>query len=488
MSIQPISPGAKPHVIIVGAGIGGLTLALLLERAGVSYVVLEKTSSIKSLGSALSVSGQATYLFRQLGIYEELKEKSLVFEEIRAHDGDCKPTYNLDLRPGVPMAGTDWHIVARPVLYNIIYDKIPKEKIHLGKRVLTILNGDVGARVDCTDGSTFDGDIIVGADGAYSPVRQGLFKWLKKNNRLPSSDDVPMPYNCVCLVGQTGEVDPEEFPEIGKPISVFDNMASTTSSYTWAVFTTKQRTICWAVVEHLDGSSSKEHDSFRNSDWGPEAAGAMAQAVRDFPIPNGGKSGMTLGHLIDKTDKDLISKVVLEEKVYKTWYGGRTVLLGDACHKLNPAGGAGALSAIHDALCLANWLNVLPSLSVDDLEKSFKEYYDERYPIVMAAYRSSKMFAKAHEKNTTGAIVRYMNSHMPKWLWMIALKKTNAYRPQASFLEPAKDTGTLRPSSQPSLIKTRILMEALLKKQGQQKQGQQKTSSVLTTDVDPVSV
>jgi len=48
---QPVSPGAKPHVIIVGAGIGGLTLALLLERAGVSYAVLEKTSSIKPLGN-----------------------------------------------------------------------------------------------------------------------------------------------------------------------------------------------------------------------------------------------------------------------------------------------------------------------------------------------------------------------------------------------------------------------------------------------------
>jgi len=48
---QPVSPGAKPHVIIVGAGIGGLTLALLLERAGVPYVALEKTSSIKPLGN-----------------------------------------------------------------------------------------------------------------------------------------------------------------------------------------------------------------------------------------------------------------------------------------------------------------------------------------------------------------------------------------------------------------------------------------------------
>ena len=79
----------------------------------------------------------------------------------------------------------------------------------------------------------------------------------------------------------------------------------------------------------MDEASSKEHDNFRTSDWGPEAAGAMAQAVREFSIPNGGKPGSTLGHLIDKTDKNLISKVVLEEKIYKTWYGGRTVLLGD---------------------------------------------------------------------------------------------------------------------------------------------------------------
>jgi len=87
--------------------------------------------------------------------------------------------------------------------------------------------------------------------------------------------------------------------------------------------------MCWMVVEQLNGSLSKEHDSSRSSEWGPEAAGVMAQAVRDFPIMNGGKPGMTMGHLIDKTDKDLISKVVLEEKVYKTWSGGRTVLLGD---------------------------------------------------------------------------------------------------------------------------------------------------------------
>ncbi|GJJ75052.1 hypothetical protein EMPS_07410 [Entomortierella parvispora] len=482
---RPVSPGAKPHVIVVGAGIGGLTLALLLERAGVSYVVLEKTSSFKPLGSALSVSGQLTYLFRQLGIFEEFQSKSLVFEEIKAYDGDCKPTTKLDFRAAVPMSGSDCYIVARPILYDILYNKIPKERIHLNKRVLAIQNGDLSSRVDCADGSSYDGDIIVGADGANSPVRQGLFKWLKGNNKLPSSDDVPMPYNCICLVGQTGELDPEEFPEVGKPMSAFDGMASTTSAYTWATFTTKQNTICWMVAEHLNETWSKEHGSFSNSDWGPEAAGVMAQAVRGFPIVNGGKPGTTLGHLIDKTDKDLISKVILEEKVYSSWYGGRTVLLGDACHKLNPAGGAGALSAIHDALCLANWINVLPSVAIADLEAAFKEYHNERYPLVMTSYQSSRTLAKAAEKNFTGAIVRYITSNLPNWLWVLLLQKMNAYRPQASFLDLAEDTGTVHPSGQPSLTKTRILMEALLKKQ------QQSASVALpssTTEVDPAAI
>ncbi|GJJ67786.1 hypothetical protein EMPS_00132 [Entomortierella parvispora] len=481
---EPISPGARPHVVIVGAGIGGLTLALLLERAGVSYVVLEKTSSIKPLGSAIALSGQATYVFRQLGVFEEFQQKSLVYEEVRGHDGNCKPISKIDLRPSVPMTGTDWHIIARPILYDIIYDKIPKEKILLNKRVVSIVNGDDRARVDCTDGSSFEGDIIVGADGAYSPVRQGLFEWLKKNDNLPSSDDVPLPYNCVCLVGQTRELNPEEFPDIGKSLCSFDSMTSTTTPYTWATFTTKQRTFCWMVVEHLNKSSSKEHDISKNSDWGLEAAEAMAQIARDFPIVNGGKSGTTLGHLIDKTDKNAISKVVLEEKVFKTWFGGRTVLLGDACHKLNPAGGAGALSAIQDATCLANWINVLPSLAVKDLESAFKEYHTERYPLVMGYYRSSATLAKGFEKNTLGAIVRYINSHMPKWLWVMYLKKMVAYRPQASFLDPAEDKGTVRPKGQPSLAKTRLLFEALLKKQ----QAKAPTPLPPTTPTNPVVV
>lgn len=84
------------------------------------------------------------------------------------------------------------------------------------------------------------------------------------------------------------------------------------------------------VIHFLDKESSKKNDSFRSSEWGPEAAEAMCKEVRDFKVPSGKKgTTMTMGDLIDKTPKNLISKVMLEEKVFDTWYGGRTVLLGD---------------------------------------------------------------------------------------------------------------------------------------------------------------
>lgn len=95
------------------------------------------------------------------------------------------------------------------------------------------------------------------------------------------------------------------------------------------VFTTKSNTICWTVTQHLSSEMRKEHDGFRNSEWSSEAAGAMCNEVKDFPIRGGINNNLTIGDLINRTPRELISKVMLEEKVFETWYSGRTVLIGD---------------------------------------------------------------------------------------------------------------------------------------------------------------
>ncbi|KAG0055384.1 hypothetical protein BGZ83_008776 [Gryganskiella cystojenkinii] len=457
----PNSPGARPDVIIVGAGLGGLTLAILLEKAGIPYKVLERASSVKPLGSALSLGPTMFPLLTQLGVYDEIVAigKPIVI----SNNYDDQGVFQIakDFSPGNEFGGAGNYVVARPLLYNILYKQVPNEKIHHNKRALTITNGDLGVRVECTDGSFYEGSILVGADGAYSPVRQGMYKLLQRDNLLPSSDGKPLPYNCICLVGQTTPLDPEEFPSIKETNTAFDSMNSIDTPYKWVTFTTRQNTICWMVLKFLSTESSKEHDTFRDSNWGPEAASAMSKEVRTFPVHMGNGKMKTMGDLIDRTPKDLISKVVLEEKVFKTWYSLRTVLLGDACHKLNPAGGAGALTAMQDALCLANWLNVLPTNTLEDISKIFKEYHSERYPVVMDTYRSSQVFAATGDKTLKGALVRLFFSWMPEWLWLAILKKMSKSRPQCSFLPAVADKGTVPPSDQPSLIKTNAILEKL---------------------------
>jgi hypothetical protein len=92
---------------------------------------------------------------------------------------------------------------------------------------------------------------------------------------------------------------------------------------------TKGNIYCWGVIQYLNEETSKDNDSFRNSEWGPEAALTMCKEVRDFPLPGGANNDITMGDLIDQTPPHLISKVMLEEKVFETWYSGRTVLIGD---------------------------------------------------------------------------------------------------------------------------------------------------------------
>lgn len=93
-------------------------------------------------------------------------------------------------------------------------------------------------------------------------------------------------------------------------------------------FTTKDDEICWGVVKYLDILSSAAYSREQRSDWGEGATETMCNEVREFLIP-GGDGSLTLGDLIDGTSRNQMSKVMLEEKVFDTWYHGRTVLVGD---------------------------------------------------------------------------------------------------------------------------------------------------------------
>ncbi|KAF9302499.1 hypothetical protein BGZ74_005260 [Mortierella antarctica] len=421
----------KPEVMIVGAGIGGVTLALLLHKAKIPFTLFDRAK-------------------QQLGIFEEFKAIGKPSDLLHIFNDDLQPEFVMDFSERTALTGGQEYIVARPDVYDLLLRQIPKEKILMGKKVLSSIQSENGVLIRCSDSTTYEGDILVGADGAYSAVRQQLYKDLKKEGKLPRSDDMALPFSSVCLVGQTEVLDPEEFPDLKHEYSQFMAIHGKQEMYSWMTFTTKRDTVCWMVIHFLDAESSKENDSFRNSEWGPEAAETMCKQVRHFKVPGGKDRVLTIGDLIDRTPKDLISKVMLEEKVFDTWYGLRTVLLGD---------GAGALTAMHDAVALANWISSLKGTSLAHVKPIFKEYYAERFPIAKETFATSQLMSKIPGKGFVSRVTKGIFRRMPAWMFRLIVLRLAAARPQVSFLPLVEDKGTAKIQLQPSLSKTMALRE-----------------------------
>ncbi|KAG0378189.1 hypothetical protein BGX24_004531 [Mortierella sp. AD032] len=424
------TPG-KPHVIIIGAGIAGLTLALLLHKAGVPFDIFEKSADSRTIGPDLFS------IFHQLGIAEEIIELSKPCHSIDVYGEDRERQFRIDFSLLREMGGYEGRLIPRTVIYNILLSKVPPQYIHKPMRMLSMTQGENGVHIRFANGAEFEGDILVGADGAYSAVRQNLYEKLKKDRILPTSDAKDLPFSCVCLAGHSGTLDPEKFTELKDPQCHFYNTLGTDKPYS---------------------ESSKLHNTFRTTDWGEGAVGSMCDEVRDYPIP-GGDGTLTMADLIDGTPTSQMTKVMLEEKVFDTWYHCRTVLIGDAAHKIHPAGGQGALLGFHDAIALANWINVLPSKRVKHTEYIFKEYKKERYPFAKAAYNHGRNMSNVSDKDLKATITRFISKNMPHWLWKIFLTKISAQRPQAAFLPYVHDNGTVKAAYQHSLDKTTKMMK-----------------------------
>ncbi|KAG0342055.1 hypothetical protein BG000_007093 [Podila horticola] len=442
----------RPKVLIVGAGLAGLTLGMILQKSDIPYEIFESAPAIRPVGAAMVFGPTLAPLLKQCGIYNEFVTLGKRNESINVLNSKGGKEYSVDFSDGKEMFGEDGYILTRPIIYDLIFRQIPKHRIHLGKKILSTDQDSKCIKIRCSDGVEYKGDILVGADGAYSAVRQNVYAELKKEGKLPASDALPLPFKTFCLLGQTRKLNVTEFPDLAKESCQFFSTLGDDNPYAWSTFTTAQGTIAWGVIEYLPTEATREDKDYRSTDWGSEAAVAFCKKVRHLSVKSGGDKMLTIGDLIDVTPKEQINKVRLEEKIFETWHLGRIVLIGDACHKFTPAGGVGATNAMHDAVVLANWIHALPNnATVKEINQAFQAYQDERMPWVQEAFVHSRAFQVTNSKGFLGKMIRFGAKHMPAWMQRRTSISMNINRPQVGFLDRAEDTGSVRPAPQTSL-------------------------------------
>ncbi|KAF9963801.1 hypothetical protein BGZ65_011257 [Modicella reniformis] len=444
----------KPiHVMIVGAGLGGIMLAILLERMNISYTVFERACE-------------------QLGLLEEVQNISLPCLRMDIYDNKIEQIAFVDVSNYRERSGYDFLMFARPDMHHLLFSKIPPEKVLMKKRVLSIEQNEHGVMIRLADGSTHHGDILVGADGSYSGVRQGLFKLMEKKGELPEVDKANLKMGYISMVGVSDPQDPGKYPILKEPTSNFSRVIGDGTPLSYNTVTVPGNRICWGMTMQLDTTKASKNIMFKNSEWGPEANESMIKEIRNFPSHFGG----IIGDLIDATPKEMISKVFLEEKMFETWHHGRTVLIGDGKQKaawlffeglatvdinqhyllnmvtrwvhgvLQPviSGGQGATNAMQDAVILANCLYDLKSNSPKYITKAFKSYKEQRYPHAKYQMDKSKTMGKVlYGQTLSERLLRYVafNAVPQKMQDEQFLKDTN-YRPILTFMEPPENRGS----------------------------------------------
>lgn len=174
------------RIVIVGAGIAGLTLAVALRRHGIAPVVLEQSHRPVPPGTGIQVPPSVVHRLRALGLGGALDRRGVRPAGVDVLDWrDGSVLDSLPLGPDCERRfGAPYYTMLRSELHATLLDALPAGTVHTGRYVTDVLDGVDVVTLYCADGKRVHAEAVVAADGAHSTVRQAVLPAVSRPSPL----------------------------------------------------------------------------------------------------------------------------------------------------------------------------------------------------------------------------------------------------------------------------------------------------------------
>jgi 2-polyprenyl-6-methoxyphenol hydroxylase-like FAD-dependent oxidoreductase len=319
---------AVRNALVVGGGLAGMSAALSLHEAGIEVHLIDRDPDWKVYGAGITITGPTLRVMRRLGILEGVMTEGWTADGILVCDAAGQTLSEIDTAggalDGLPGAGG----ILRPVLHRLLAERILATglRVDLGLSVTDIVPG-LPKKVRFSDGTEATYDLVIGADGIFSQLREMTFPQAGK----------PRYVGQICwrlMTDRHPAIDRRTY-FLGGPLKVGMNPVSRTKMY---MFLLEPR----EVPEWL-------HDA----DLPDKLSALMA--------PYGGVVAEVRSALV--SDSRIVARPLETITLDDPWHRDGVVLIGDAAHATTPQLASGAGMAMEDGVVLGECLASAPDLS-----------------------------------------------------------------------------------------------------------------------------
>jgi FAD-dependent urate hydroxylase len=160
------------RVLVVGAGVGGISIARGLLREGHDVTVFERRPDMQAAGGAVTIWSNGATVLGQLGV--DMDGAGQPLSTLRVATSTGRPVATLDLTAIANRLGAPVRMVPRRVLLDRLLEGFPTDRIWCNARAVGVVTTQNGVRLEFEDGSFAEGDLLIGADGLHSMVRDAV--------------------------------------------------------------------------------------------------------------------------------------------------------------------------------------------------------------------------------------------------------------------------------------------------------------------------